>query len=451
MLLAGLNQVLSAKERETRPVKLALVGVGEMGIDILAQVSLMRGIKVLAAADVTPTRAAEGAYAAGYKSEAVRTVENVEEAEKLVKAKPEVLLVTANIQICTELSDVDVVVEATGRPEVTVTTALLAIRNRKHFVTMSVECDITVGHILYWYAKKKGVVYTLGAGDEPSAIQELYEFADSLGLEVIAAGKGKNNPLDRWATPAALKKEAERRGVNPYRLTEFVDGTKTMVEMAAVANSTGLVPDVRGMHGPKADLKDLLKVFTLRGEGGILNRRGVVDYAIGDVAPAVFLVFTTKHPRLIRALELRTMGKGPNYLLVRPYHLCSMEVPLSAALAALEQRPTMAPYRGRVADVMTVAKMDLSPGTVLDKIGGSHYFGLIERSQLMREEGALPIGLAEGAILTRYLERGAPITFADVEAPEESVLWKVWRIQNRWLKGDLSDPQAFEALEAIRV
>lgn len=448
MLIAGMNNTLRELEEQRKPVKVSLIGLGEMGTDILAQISLMQGIRVLIGVDVTAEKAEQAARSVGYLPIHVGDHAPDEVASKVITHRS-MLLIAEDWRVCTECEEVDVVVEATGRPEVTVRAAVSAINHGKHFVTLSVESDITVGHILYWLARQKGVVYTLGAGDEPPAIQELYEFANALGLEIVAAGKGKNNPLNRWATPADLLEEAQRRGVNPYRLTEFVDGTKTMVEMACVSNATGLVPDVRGMHGPKADLKDLLRVFALREQGGILTRNGVVEYAIGDVAPAVFLIFTTSNKRLIRALNLRTMGTGPNYLLVRPFHLCSMEVPLSAVAAAVFRRPTMCPYKGPIADVMTVAKTDLPPGTVLDQIGGPHYFGLIERAEIVRREGFLPIGLAEGCTVIRQVKKGEPITLADVEPPETSVLWKVWKLQQDWLSGEVSAEEVLRTLETL--
>ncbi|MEM1672732.1 MAG: NAD(P)-binding domain-containing protein [Archaeoglobaceae archaeon] len=446
MILVGINHILS--ERQHNPIKLAVIGTGEMGTDILAQTRQMQGVKVLIAADRTPERAAEAAYIAGYKPQQVYIATEIEDVSNV---QGDSLAVTNVIELCCELPDVDVVIEATGRPEVTVKAALLAMRNRKHFLTLSVECDITVGHILYKYARRKGLVYSIAAGDEPPAVFELYDFAKALGFEVIAVGKGKNNPLDRWATPQSVAEEARRRGVHPYRLTEFVDGTKTMVEMASVSNATGLLPDVRGMHGPHADLKDLLRVFAPKEEGGILNSKGVVDYAIGDVAPAVFLIFTTKHPRLIRALELRTMGKGPNYLLIRPFHLCSIEVPLSAVFVAIQQRPVMAPYAGPFADVLTVAKTDLAAGTTLDTIGGPHYFGLIEKKSVLQNEKFLPIGLAEGAILAKNVKQGEIISLNDVEPLQHSLLWEVWRIQELWLQGQISEEEAVTLIDRLLI
>ena len=118
---------------------------------------------------------------------------------------------------------------------------------------------------------------------------ELIEFASALGYRIVSAGKGKNNPLNHYAVPDDYREEAIRRNMNPRMLVEFVDGSKTMVEMACIANATGLVPDVPGMHGPRADRDDMVKVLIPREDGGILGRKGVVDFTIGKgVAPGVF-------------------------------------------------------------------------------------------------------------------------------------------------------------------
>ncbi|TIY01294.1 MAG: homoserine dehydrogenase, partial [Mesorhizobium sp.] len=165
---------------------------------------------------------------------------------------------------------------------------------------------------------------------------ELIEFASALGYTIVSAGKGKNNPLNHDAVPDDYRAEALRRNMNPRMLVEFVDGSKTMVEMCAIANATGLVPDIAGMHGPKANRDELAKVLIPRADGGILSRKGVVDYTIGKgVAPGVFVIVEATHPRIIERMDDLHIGHGPYYSFFRPYHLTSLEVPLTAARIAL--------------------------------------------------------------------------------------------------------------------
>ncbi len=137
---------------------------------------------------------------------------------------------------------IDVVVDATGVPAVGAEIGLSAMERGKHLVMMNVEADVTIGAFLRAEADRLGVVYSLGAGDEPSSCMELIEFVSAMGHRIVSAGKGKNNPLNVDATPDAYEEEAARRHMNPRMLVEFVDGSKTMVEMAAIANATGLIP-----------------------------------------------------------------------------------------------------------------------------------------------------------------------------------------------------------------
>ncbi|MBC7190277.1 NAD(P)-dependent oxidoreductase, partial [Candidatus Aerophobetes bacterium] len=334
-------------------------------------------------------------------------------------------------EIVPRLSFVDCIVEATGVPRVGAEVAFETIRNKKHVVMMNLEADVTAGFILSEFAKNAGVVYTVGAGDEPAAIKELYDFAVSVGFKVVAAGKGKNNPLNREATPRTLKEVAFKKGMNPKMLCEFVDGSKTMIEMSCVANATGLFPDVRGMHGPFCKLDELPKVFSLKEKGGILTREGVVDYALGKIAPGVFVVVTTDNPRIKKDLDYLGMGKGPSYLLYRPYHLTNMEIPVSIARAVIYREPTIAPLlEGPVAETITVAKRDLKKGKVIDGIGGFDVYGLIEKAYIAKEENLLPLGLAEGAVLKRDVKKGECIRWDDVYI-EENVLLNLRKLQDR--------------------
>ena len=351
------------------------------------------------------------------------------------------------------MRQVEVMLEATGIPEVGAEAAMRAARNGQQVAMMNVETDITVGSLLNWYAPQKGVLYALPAGDEPAACKELYDFADALGFTIVAAGKGKNNPLDRHAKPtdASWMKEAARRGLNPNMLIEFVDGSKTMIEMAAVSNATGLTPDVRGMRGPRTRRDKLHETFALKKHGGVLNRTGVVDYGIGGVHPRVFLVVTTDHPRLCQALVYRDMGDGPYYTLFRPYHLCSIEVPLTCAMLVLRRRSNMFPLNRLVSEVFAVAKQNLQPGDVLDGIGGCSFYGLIDGYEAAQADGLLPIGLAKGATLLRPVGQDTPIRYDDVQLYEASTVLTLRRLQDRWMAGHIEERELLQSLDAIEL
>jgi predicted homoserine dehydrogenase-like protein len=300
---------------------------------------------------------------------------------------------------------------------------------------MNVEADVTIGAYLSAKAEAAGVVYTLGAGDEPSSTMELVNFLRGLGYAIVAAGKGKNNAFRVDATPDAYVEEATRRNMNPRMLVEFVDGSKTMVEMVALANATGLVPDKPGMHGPSAALDSLHRTFCPRDEGGLLSRKGVVDFTVArGVAPGVFAIAEMRHPRLRERMNDLQLGEGPYYTFYRPYHLTSLEVPLSAAAAVLYGQSHMRPLPIPCAEVGARAKRDLAPGETLDAIGEYCYRGYaLSRSDAITLN-ALPLGLAQGAKVTRRIGKDEYLTYANCAPDERQKIVEVRRAQDDWVR-----------------
>ncbi|MEP1291993.1 MAG: SAF domain-containing protein, partial [Nitratireductor sp.] len=328
----------------------------------------------------------------------------------------------------------DVVIDATGKPGVAADFDLMAMEHGKHVVMMNVEADVTIGCLLKQEADRLGVVYTVGAGDEPSSCMELIEFASALGYSIVSAGKGKNNPLNHDAVPDDYVEEATRRNMNPRMLVEFVDGSKTMVEMAAIANATGLVPDVPGMHGPNADRDEMVKVLIPRQDGGILTRKGVVDYTVGKgVAPGVFVIVEATHPRIIERMDDLHIGTGPYYSFFRPYHLTSLEVPLTAARIMLTGKPDMVPLPRPVAEVCALAKRDLAAGEVFDAIGETCYRSFTMTVTDARAKNAVPVGLLEGGKVLKPVRKGELLT-TDNAAPDPNTrLFALRRRQDQML------------------
>jgi predicted homoserine dehydrogenase-like protein len=327
-----------------------------------------------------------------------------------------------------------VVIDATGKPGVAADYDLIAMEHGKHLVMMNVEADVTIGPYLKKEADRLGVIYSVGAGDEPSSCMELIEFVSALGLPIVAAGKGKNNPLWHDATPDDYREEAIRRNMNPRMLVEFVDGSKTMVEMCAIANATGLVPDVPGMHGPKADRDDMAKVLIPREDGGILHKMGVVDYTVGKgVAPGVFVIVKAEHPRIIERMDDLHIGHGPYYSFFRPYHLTSLEVPLTAARIMLYGKPDMVPLPQPVAEVCAVAKRDLKPGETFDAIGETCYRSYTMTIGDARKYHAIPVGLLEGGKVTAPVRKGELLTVANSQPDTSTRLFALRQRQDQML------------------
>lgn len=421
---------LVERERSGTPIRVGLVGAGQMGTGLVNQVAGMQGMHITAIADISLDRARGALVAAGVAPEQIVHADTATTADEALHARRRVI--TTRADLLPQLSGIEAIVEATGIPDLGARIAWSSILGRKHVVLLNVETDVTVGPVLMRMADAAGVVYTGSAGDEPAATLELYEFARTLGLEVVCAGKGKNNPLDRTATPDMLAAKAHQIGASPKMLCSFVDGTKTMVEMAALANATGLGVDQRFMHGPESSVKDLPTVFCPREQGGVLNQRGVVDYARG-VAPGVFVVFTAQKPVVTDTLRYLKMGDGPNWVLYRPYHLTSLETPLSVARAVLNGEPTIQPRHGLVAEVLTVAKRTLRAGEKIDSIGGYTVYAGVDMADIAREEGLLPLGLAQGATLRRDVEPGHIIRYADVDLDEGQTVVQLRRLQDQLL------------------
>ncbi|MBR2691454.1 MAG: homoserine dehydrogenase [Aquamicrobium sp.] len=431
--LTGLARDLARRADEGRPVRIGVIGSGEMGTDLVTQGMLMPGIEVCAISTRRPHTARE-AIRIAYGDEAMaREAGNQAQVTAAIEAGR--IAITSNDMLVTNPL-VDVVIDATGKPGVAADFCLSAMEHGKHLVMMNVEADVTIGCLLKKEADRLGVVYSLGAGDEPSSCMELIEFVSALGCTVVAAGKGKNNPLNHDAVPDDYRAEAERRNMNPRMLVEFVDGSKTMVEMCAIANATGLVPDRPGMHGPAANRDELAKVLIPRADGGVLSKKGVVDYTIGKgVAPGVFVIVEATHPRVIERLDDLHVGKGPYYGLFRPYHLTSLEVPLTAARIMLYGKPDMVPLPRPVAEVCAVAKRDLAAGETFDAIGETCYRSWTMTVGEARAVRAVPVGLLEGGKVLKPVKKGELLT-ADNAAPDSSTrLYALRKKQDEMLYG----------------
>lgn len=427
--MLGINRRLAKRERDGRPIRIGLIGAGQMGRGMVAQIQQMKGMEVVAIADIAVENANAAYRNAGVSGERIVACHRLTTAQTALEKGNWV--VTEYADIVLQLPMIDAVIDATGVPNIGAKVAYEAIQNKKHVIMLNVEADVTVGPILHKMAQTAGVVYSGAAGDEPAAIMELYDFADAIGFDIIALGKGKNNPMHLDANPDNVRDEAERKGASPKMLASFQDGTKTMVEMNCVANATGFTPDKKGMHGPAASLEELSQIFTLRGDGGILRRKGIVDYVKG-VAPGVFAVVTSAQKEVRHVMQYLQMGDGPHFTLYRPYHLTSLETPLSVARAVLLGEPTIAPAGTPVAETVAVAKKDLSAGDYLDGIGGFTFYGLLETIDEAQKTNALPIGLIdERTKLKRDVKQGDVLTYDDVVLNDRSFIVTLRQLQNQ--------------------
>jgi len=404
------TEELIKREKELgRPVRVGLAGAGQMGSGLAAQIGKIPGMELVACADIDLARAENalklaGINKIGHNSDASASIENGQGG------------VVDNAKALAELP-IDIVYEATGVPWVGAEVADACIDANKHILMLNVETDVTIGKYLANKANKNGVIYSVANGDEPVACKELYDFSVDLGFEIVCVGKGKNNPLDQTANPDTCLEKATKKKMNPKMLASFEDGSKTMIEMAALANAIGLPPDRVGMNGPVSEVKDLNKTLIPSEDGGVLSGIGRVDYAFGP-APGVFSIVKSDNQTVIDEMEYLSMGAGPYYTFYRPYHLASIEAPRSVGMAIINKEPGLQPTTW-IAEVIGHAKKDLVKGDKIDGIGGYASYGVTYPVEQSKE--FVPLGLLEGAEVLEDIKAGDPISKSAVQLPDNLI------------------------------
>ena len=446
---------LAQRAEEGNPIRVGIIGAGKFGGGLIAQISLMKGMDVAVVADLNLEHA-RGAFAASrIGAEALKVATTPRQVDEIVHGGKTAITEDSMNVIKAEL--VDVVVDATGIPNVGARIAYESITNNKHIVMVNVEADVTIGPILRRLADSAGVVYTAVDGDQPGCTMNIVEWSRTLGFEIVAAGRGTiMYDDDRLATPDSVperfgfdRETLDRRSINLQMFNSFRDGTKAQVEMTALANMAGLSPDVRGMHEPSVNLADIPQRFSLKEEGGMLSQHGVVELAnsiAGDgrtilpdpVKMGVFVVIRTEHPFIQEDLQFYNVhpgGNKNNYLLYRPYHLVAVEAPISIAKAALDGAPTGASLPVPTAEVITVAKRHLEEGETIDGGGGYTVNGICEKATVARDENLLPLGLSAGVKLIKDVAQGEAITYDMVEVDTDSFVYRLRKLQDATVWG----------------
>lgn len=425
-----LHHQLVARERDGRPIRVGIIGAGTFGTQIIAQLRRIPGMRASVIAELQPERAASALRLGGANPSDIRSAKSANEIDDAIKAdRPAVV---GDVSSLLE-SQIDVVIEATGNPEVGAHHACAAIAARKHLVMVTVEADVVVGKTLKEQADRAGVMYSLAYGDEPALAVELCDWARTLGMRVIAAGKGTRFiPEFRTANPddTARLYGFAGKDYNAQVFCSFLDGTKHAIEMAALANAAGLTVDVRGMHFQALDVRELPNVLCHRRHGGILETEGVVEavsvmrpdqtYVERGLRGGVYAVveapdsFTADSLGAYGEIIGMQIGKQSRHLLIyRPQHFVGHEVPIGVARMILHGETSGFPIAHQC-DVIAVAKKKLPAGTMLDGEGGYCVAGVLERAAVARAEGLVPIGLTGGSQVLRDVEPGAAISYDDV-------------------------------------
>jgi predicted homoserine dehydrogenase-like protein len=414
----NLHHLLAKRAAAGKPVRVALIGAGKFGSMFLAQVPHTRGLEVSVIVDLDPQRARDACRTVGWDD-----------------ARIEATRFTDDGAMAIARDDVEVVIEATGNPAVGIRHARAAIKAGKHIVMVNVEADVLAGPLLAEEARRADVVYSLAYGDQPALTAEMVDWARAIGFNVVAAGKGtKYLPAYHDVTPAGVwshyglsAAEAQSAGMNPQMFNSFLDGTKSAIEMAAIANATGLDVPAGGLLFPPCGVDDLPHVMRPRDNGGVLERAGVVEVVSSlerdgrpvfrDLRWGVYVVLEAPNDYAadcFRQYGLKTDASGRYAAMYKPYHLIGLELNISVLSAALRHEPTGQPtgFRG---DVAAVAKRGLRAGEMLDGEGGYTVWGKLMPAAASLRDGALPIGLAHRVKLKNDIAHGAVVRWSDVE------------------------------------
>lgn len=428
----NLHSMLAARAAEGRPIGVGLIGAGKFGSMFLSQVQHTPGLHLIGIADLDPDRARQACHTVGWPEERCRAASFAD------ARRTGATVVTDDAAALIAADGVEVVIEATGVPEAGIRHALLCFEYRRHVVMVNVEADVLVGPLLARRAVEAGVVYTMAYGDQPALICEQVDWARACGLQVVAAGKGTlfmpefhtSTPDTVWDYYGLSAERAAQSGMNAKMFNSFLDGTKSAIEMAAVANATGLTPAPGGLVFPPCAAEDLAKTLVPADAGGVLHHKGQVEVVSsrgrdGHDLPhnlrwGVYVVFEapTDYVRnCFRDYGMITDRSGRYSALWRPYHLIGLELGISVAAAALRGEATgrATGFRG---DVVATAKRDLKKGEVLDGEGGYCVWGKLMPAADSRALGGLPIGLAHGVTLKTDIAAGRPVRWTDVTADE---------------------------------
>jgi predicted homoserine dehydrogenase-like protein len=417
----NLHQLLKERAAAGRPVRVSLIGAGKFGSMFLSQIPTTPGLEIAVIADLNTDRARNACRLVGWDDARIdRTA-----------------FITSGAEACGH-PDVEVVVEATGSPAAGIAHARAAIEAGKHIVMVNVEADVLAGPLLAEEARAEGVVYSMAYGDQPALTSELVDWARACGFQVVAAGKGTKylplfhsvTPDDVWSHYGLTAEEASRGGMNAQMFNSFLDGTKSAIEMAAIANACELGVPSDGLLFPPCGVDDLPHILRPRSVGGVLEREGMVEVVSSlerdgrpvfrDLRWGVYVVLKAPNDyakACFKQYGLNTNDSGAYAAMYKPYHLIGLELGISVLSAALRHEPTgqTRSFRG---DVASVAKRPLKAGETLDGEGGYTVWGKLVSAEQSLSLGVLPIGLAHKVKLLRDVPAGQAVTWADIEVPE---------------------------------
>jgi len=437
----SLHLQLQQRAAEQRPIRVGLIGAGKFGSMYLAQIPRTPGVQLVGIADLSPDGARTNLARVGWNPEQTRAT-SLDDA---------VARGTTHIgddwKALVSHPAIDVVVECTGHPIAAVEHCLEAYRHGKHVVNVTVEADAFCGPLLARRAAEAGVVYSLAFGDQPALICDLVDWARTCGFPVVAAGRGhkwlphfsESTPETVWGNYGLTPEQAERGGLNPKMFNSFLDGSKPSIESTAVANATGLTVPSNGLLYPPASVEDIPFVTRPISEGGVLERKGMVEVISSleangrtipyDIRMGVWVTVEAETEYIKNCFEeynAHTDPTGRYFTLYKRWHLIGLEVGMSVASVALRGEATGVAQCWN-ADVVATAKRDLKIGEVLDGEGGYTVWGKLLPAETSMALGGLPLGLAHGIKVTRPVRQGQSLSWSDVAVDTSTDAYRVRR------------------------
>jgi predicted homoserine dehydrogenase-like protein len=437
----SLHHQLCQRAAEGNPVRIGLIGAGKFGSMYLAQIPRTPGVHLVGVADLSPEAACRNLARVGWEAPRVQAA-SLDDALKNGST-----FVGEDWRSLVSHPAIDVIVECTGSPVAAVDHCLAAFANGKHVVNVTVEADAFCGPLLARRAERAGVVYSLAFGDQPALICDLVDWARTCGFPVVAAGRGhkwlphfcESTPETVWGYYGLTPEQAERGGLNPKMFNSFLDGSKPSIESTAVANATGLAVPSTGLLYPPASVEDIPFVTRPRSEGGVLEKKGMVEVISSleadgrqipyDIRMGVWVTVEGETEYIRNCFEeynAHTDPSGRYFTLYKRWHLIGLEVGVSVASVALRREATGV-ARGWNADVVATAKRDLRPGDRLDGEGGYTVWGKLQPAAASLAMGGLPLGLAHDVRVLRPVPKGRCLSWADVEIDTGTHAWRIRR------------------------
>lgn len=437
----SLHQQLQQRHADGRPIRVGLIGAGKFGSMYLAQVPRTPGVHLAAIADLSPAGARANLARVGWEAERTAAA-SIDEALKTGATH-----VGEDWQALVAHPAIDVVVECTGHPIAAVDHCLAAFAAGKHVVNVTVEADAFCGPLLARRAAEAGVVYSLAFGDQPALICDLVDWARTCGFPVVAAGRGhkwlphfsESTPETVWGNYGLTPEQAARGGLNPKMFNSFLDGSKPSIECTAVANATGLTVPSTGLLYPPASVADIPFVTRPKSEGGVLERKGMVEVISSleadgreipyDIRMGVWVTVEGETEYIRNCFEeykAHTDPTGRYFTLYKRWHLIGLEVGMSVASVALRKEATGVATCWN-ADVVATAKRDIKPGELLDGEGGYTVWGKLQPAQASLQMGGVPLGLAHDVKVVRPVAKGRCLTWADVAIDETTHAYRIRR------------------------